>query len=179
MARLRGWLPGLIAFGLWLGSTPLGAQQVPIGSELRLWRCPTIPGPGARCGSEYHAVRGRFSRVAGDSLYLTDPPLAVPLGAVGRVDLAIGRRSHTLLGAAIGGAVGAVAGGLATSGLCAREECGVTVAPLVFVGGGLVGGAILGGVVGAVWRSTRWRPVSVAGFRVALSIRTEGAARAL
>ncbi|MGE0551943.1 MAG: hypothetical protein AB7R55_00810 [Gemmatimonadales bacterium] len=116
--------------------------------------------------------------MAGDSLYLADPPLVAPLDAVGRLDLAIGRRSHTLLGAAIGGAVGAVAGGLATSALCACEECGVTVAPVVLVGGGLVGGAVLGGVIGTLRRSTRWCPVSVAGLRVAVSVQTEGAERA-
>jgi len=167
--RRWGWPPGLIVIGLWLGATPLAAQRVVAGSELRFWHCPTTHVLG-RCASPYQRVQGRFARVGGDSLYLADPPLAVALDAVGLVELAVGRRSHTLVGAAIGGAAGAIAGGIATSALCAREECGVTVAPVVFVGGGLVGGALLGGVIGALWRSVRWRPVSFASLRVALIV---------
>jgi len=141
-----------------LAGSPLGAGEPPSRLE-----------PGARVRvEESSAGSPRFGAWEGLRegqllLRIDDASLRIPLSAVRRVDVSRGRKLSKkggILGAAVGGAVGAVAMGC----LANKDDYGVACAgqdDTKYVVGALVGG-LVGGALGAlIGRRERWEPVDI------------------
>ena len=77
---------------------------------------------------------------------------------IARGELSSGIRRHTLPGAGIGFAVGALLG-VAAGANGVGEVSGSAAAPIFGLGFGLLGG-LLGAVIGDVIRTEKWRPIA-------------------
>lgn len=140
------------------------ANQEPAGSEARACRAE---------GSMVRLVTDTIVLAAGDSTSATTS--AYDLNKVSRVEVATGKKSHWLPGAAIGFVVGSAAAYAAlasggSTGICDQSanqdaiSSGECVALSALVGG--VPGFGLGAVVGLFIRSERWRDVPADQLRV-------------
>lgn len=143
-----------------------GQSAVPLRLGQRVWvRSLTVS--GALDGG----VRGTLEGVIGDSLRIRQAPegqaISVRVGPKVRVFVSTGRRSNIGRGAAIGGGVGAVAGGI--MGYASGQDCnggewlcfdrqtvaGMGAVSLGFVG--LLGGLVVGALVHHdIWAPTGW-----------------------
>jgi hypothetical protein len=89
-------------------------------------------------------------------------PLKLPLASITAADASLGRKRHTLQGAAVGAAVGLALGlgysvnpddcGVNSENFCSRGEA---------LAGGSLGGAGLGALVGALIKTDRWAPITL------------------
>jgi hypothetical protein len=106
-------------------------------------------------------VIGTVARVSQDTLVILPQDarteLVLPAANVRKLELSLGRRSHTGKGALLGFIAGGVGVSIALAALCAGECIGGGV--IIVPAGGAVGGAILGAGIGALIRSDRWREV--------------------
>lgn len=164
--------------------SPLLAQQtaadLQVGQRVRL-TYPCEPEEPAREESTGRACRaeGSLALMAGDTLVVEGENSASrhDLNDLSRVQVSSGKKSHWLVGAAIGFVVGTGAAYAALSsggstGTCDQSanqdaiSTGECIALSALVGG--FPGAGVGTVVGLFIRSERWRDVPIAGPRVGL-----------
>ena len=139
---------------------------------------PLASGARVRVTAPDCALRGQaatFRALRADTLVLETTEC--PMASVTRLDVNRGRRSHTLLGAGIGFAAGALWGVV----LCRRKaghHCGVygsdsdftpLVAGVLGAGGGLVGG-----FAGYLIKTDRWEEVPLERLRVSLAPQRDG-----
>jgi hypothetical protein len=147
------------------------AQQPPLtpGQRVRV----TAPDVGlARAHATLEAIEG------GALVFRTDATRRVPLASVARLEAYAGRRSHWLLGAGIGFAVGAGATylvlnppGASSTALCdqsANQDAIGTGACVGLTALGGVAGAGLGALVGMFIKSDKWTDVSREGWRLSI-----------
>ncbi len=148
--RVKG-LATLLALAL---ASPLWAQEG------------TAPAPGARIrvtleGEEARSRIGRYEAVRDTALVLRsgDSAQLIPMSRVRRLEVSRGRKPSTV-GGAIGAVLGGLSGAFAAGCLANRDDYGVLCGgqdDTKLVDGGLVGGAV-GATVGALLgRRDRWQ----------------------
>ena len=114
-------------------------------------------------------LAGVFVGARSDSLLIMTQgnrdTIAVPLNAVRRFDVSTGRNGHTVKGAALGLAVGAISGFAIAAAIGSPRADGpfagsnTAQAVGIFGGVGALAGSAVGAVVGSLFRTDRWEPV--------------------
>jgi hypothetical protein len=146
---------------------PLAAQSIALPPQGSLIRVRTSTSPNKW-------VAGALGAQTAEALWLDGR--ALPMESISRIEVSEGRKGHFLTGLAIGTVAGV---GLGLSMRSSIEDdlrntddfydgIGIAIAGTAAVPFGIALGAITGGVVGALWRSERWREVSTDRLRVAV-----------
>jgi hypothetical protein len=168
----------VVATLLLFGIQPLSAQDSPLepGARVRLQVCDphstlfTRRGAASVCTAR---MEGTFVAVSRDTFRLQTEmqvtPSTIPFTSISQLEVSRGRKSHTLLGLAVGSLVGLGAGALAGGSVdcyaLGFRDDGVTCV-LIGAGAGLVAGSILGAVTGALIRTERWEEVPLEQVRL-------------
>jgi hypothetical protein len=97
-----------------------------------------------------------------------DAVMEVPFDSLARLEMVTGRKSHTLLGMALGSLVFGGAGALAGGSVDCYElgGWGDETCVLMGAGAGIVAGGILGAVTGALIKTDRWEEVPLDRLRL-------------
>jgi len=118
-----------------------------------------------------------FNGVRGDTVALSG--MTTHLANVTRLEVFAGRKSHWILGAAVGGVSGgllaALSGAMVNTLVCdvtlPGANCSDSSPPYVPF---IVGGALIGAGVGALIKTDRWVPVPLERLRVGAAPRRNG-----
>lgn len=170
--RVNLSIAGLL-LAAWL--LPTGAAaQIAIGDRVRIRAAE--PAPGRFTGTVLQPTHDWIT------LRTDTGQVVIPLRAINRIDLSIGRsaRRPTLTGLAIGGVAGLAAGILWVIGYeCVELDCllepGLAlVFPMGSMFAGMAVGALVGHAVGRQWPAENWQRVAptpaAGGLRVAVSL---------
>lgn len=151
--------PVALAVAVALGSLlvrPAHAQDVTAGDRVR------IDAPDVEAGVMVGTLRGVGAESLRVQLEGRDWALEVPRRSVRGLWISDGTGNKAVLGALIGGLLGAAAGYL----LAGEDEDPTTGdgrgLSLVF---GAAGGAVAGGLAGSAFKGERWRPVDISAVR--------------
>jgi hypothetical protein len=134
--------------------------RLPPGARVRVFTASNRPVEG-RLAS--HDVSGVILAFPNEDPFEPPSAMAFPAGSIQRLEISLGRKRHTLVGALIG-AVALGAAGFSdpvdTSASCgydSRQPCSRAEAVVI----GAVAGALIGGVVGHLVQTERWAPVAL------------------
>ncbi len=151
-------------------SSPLAAQEAPVrrGALVRVKAPPQQPGwvVGTVVGWESESLLlepEKPDRLRGTQLTLARDQIT-------RLDVHRGRKRRTLLGAGIGGLVGAAAGVAIVAGICGglgSDACTQSQVPIAgAIGAG--GGFLIGAGIGTLVKTDRWKAVPLDRVRVSV-----------
>ena len=121
---------------------------------------PLVPHPGdrVRVWEAKRRLIGVLDALQADSLLLHGrPPLS--LVPIQRLDIAVGRKGHTLEGLALGFLVGGVVGVVAANSATANEGIESIGKAVAIWFGVWAGSTVIGGVIGGEMKSDRWQRV--------------------
>ena len=124
---------------------------------------PALPRPGDRVRVSVADGRhiGVLDALQADSVFLRgQPPLA--LGPTYRLEMAMGKKGHTLEGLGLGFLFGGAAGTLAAYSISQGSgsmDYGAAVGALAVAAGVWLGSTVLGAFIGSSMKSERWRQV--------------------
>jgi F0F1-type ATP synthase membrane subunit c/vacuolar-type H+-ATPase subunit K len=140
---------------------------------------PGLPTPGSRIRVRtvdvpYAWVSGTVRAQTAEALWLDEQML--PLESITHLEMSGGRKSHFLTGLGLGTLAGV---GLGLAMRASLEDdlrntddfydgLGIAVVGVAALPAGIMIGAMTGGLVGAIWRTERWRAVSTDRLRVAV-----------
>ena len=124
---------------------------------------PPLPRPGdrVRVSVGYDRHIGVLDSLQADTVFLRGRP-PVALGFKSRLEIAVGRKGHTLEGLALGFLIGGAAGSLAAYGMVqgtGSMDYGAAAGALAVAAGVWLGSTVLGAVIGSGKKSDRWRHV--------------------
>jgi hypothetical protein len=134
--------------------------RLPPGARVRLLTAGNRPVEGRLAGQD---VSGVTLALPSEDPFEPPSAMAFPAGSIRRLEISLGRKRHTLVGALIG-AVALGATGFSdpvnTSGSCdydSSQPCSRAEAVVI----ASLGGALLGGMVGHLVQTERWTPVAL------------------
>ncbi|HEX9188819.1 MAG TPA: hypothetical protein VGB87_17185 [Vicinamibacteria bacterium] len=134
--------------------------RLPPGARVRVFTAGNRPVEGRLAGQDLSGVTLAFPS---EDPFQPPAAMAFPAGSIQRLEISLGRKRHTLVGALIGAVALGVTGfsdPVDTSGSCdldSNQPCSRAEAVII----ASLGGALLGGVVGHFVQSERWTPVAL------------------